>query len=113
MRYLQLSPILILKLVFDKNVFDLFGYLLDKCRNIIDARAINLNELLLMIQDSGLPKERMMMYSTKLVESDFFKRTLVENYDCNAIDVVLDPKHPSGAIKVKQSNKKDGIIFVT
>jgi hypothetical protein len=40
----------------------------------------------------------MMIYSNKLVESDLFKRTLVENFDCNAIDVLLDPKHPSGAI---------------
>ena len=113
LRYLQLSPILILKLVFDKNVFDLFCYILDKCRNIIDARAINLNELLVMIQNSGLPNDRILMYSTKLVESDFFKRTLVENYDCAAIEVVLDPNHPSGAIEVKKSNKKDGVIFVT
>ena len=87
--------------------------MLDKCRNIIDARAINLNELLVMIQNSGLPNDRIMMYSTKLVESDFFKRTLVENYESDAIEVVLDPNHPSGAIEVKKSNKKDGVIFVT
>jgi hypothetical protein len=55
----------------------------------------------------------MMQYSTKLVESDFFKRTLVENFDCGAIEVVLDPKQPQGSIEVKKSNKKEGVIFLT
>jgi hypothetical protein len=54
-----------------------------------------------MIENSDLSGEQMLKYTTKLVESAFFRRTLVENYDLRAIEVQLDPRHPPGAIKVK------------
>lgn len=113
LRYLQLSPILILRLVFDKNQFIFFSYILDKCKNVIDASSANLHDLVKLIQECDFTDEQKHKYTTKLVDSDFFKRALVENFKCSQVEAVLDPNCPPGVIDLKRSLNDKGIVFIS